>query len=208
MTLPSRSFCATVVLLAGTLTVSRLSETHRRDSLDQSLESIPNELSGWTALHSDTLPPGVLEVLKPSTYLSRIYEKRGSQLSLFIAYYAEQRAGESMHSPKNCLPGSGWQIWNFAAAFVPTESGLVKINQYSIQNSGDRRIVLYWYQSKKRVIASEYLGKLLTVRDALLEGKTAGSIVRIILPDKPRAPEEGKAFAAALIPKFQSCLGR
>ena len=71
-----------------------------------------------------------------------------------------------------------------------------------------RSLVFYWYQSPNRVIASEYLGKIMLVRDALFDGKTAGSIVRIVLPDVPESRDEGKAFATALIPEMQLCLGR
>ena len=208
MTLPSRWFSATVLLLAATLTVSTLSEVRHPGRLARTLSEIPTELAGWTSVRDGQLPEGVLEVLKPTSYLSRTYEKHGSQLTLFIAYYAEQRSGESMHSPKNCLPGGGWEIWRFDSALVPVRHGFAKVNEYSIQNSGTRSLVFYWYQSPNRVIASEYLGKIMLVRDALFDGKTAGSIVRIVLPDVPESRDEGKAFATALIPEMQLCLGR
>ena len=69
-------------------------------------------------------------------------------------------------------------------------------------------LVLYWYQSKERVIASEYVGKILLARDALMQNATAGSIVRIIVPDQPGALETARAFASELIPQMQRCFGR
>jgi EpsI family protein len=113
-----------------------------------------------------------------------------------------------MHSPKNCLPGSGWEIWKYDSAWIQTNTGKVKINKYSIENSGQRSLVFYWYQSKSRIIASEYLGKILLVQDALMDGRTAGSIVRIIVADVPGAAEEGASFAAKVIPQVQRCFGR
>jgi EpsI family protein len=208
MTLPSRWFNATVLILAATLTVSTLSEVRHPGRLARTLTNIPTELAGWTTVRDEQLATGVLAVLKPTSYLSRIYEKHGSQLTLFVAYYAEQRAGESMHSPKNCLPGGGWEIWRFDSALIPVGQSVAKVNEYSIQNGGARNLVFYWYQSNNRVIASEYLGKIMLVRDALFDGITAGSIVRIVLPDLPEARDEGRAFAAALIPEMQLCLGR
>jgi EpsI family protein len=113
-----------------------------------------------------------------------------------------------MHSPKHCLPGSGWEIWQQGSALVPVNGKEIEINQYRIENLGARELMFYWYQSRNRVFASEYLGKLLLARDTLLSGQTAGSIVRIMLPDVPGASQEGVAFAAKLIPEVWRCFGR
>lgn len=85
------------------------------------------------------------------------------------------------------------------------------VNNHSIQKGGERNIVLYWYQSGSRIIASEYLGKMLKMllmRDAISNGRTDGALVRIVLPDRPGAIEEGVGFASALIPEIARCFGR
>jgi EpsI family protein len=149
----------------------------------------------------------VLGKLLPTSYLSRTYQKGGRQIGLFIAYYAQQRGGESMHSPKYCLPGGGWEIWNYGSVSVAMGGGDVRINKYSVHNGGNRAVVLYWYQSRKRILASEYLGKILLVKDSLTDGNTAGSIVKITVADTPAAVAEGIQFAAEVIPRMQDCLG-
>lgn len=131
---------------------------------------------------------------------------RDRTLGLFIAYYAEQRAGESMHSPKHCLPGAGWEIWKYATVRVPLEHGNVPANRYSIQNGTSRALVLYWYQSRSRIIASEYMGKIMLIRDALINRSTAAAIVRITLADEPGALQSAVEFASKSIPELQFCL--
>jgi EpsI family protein len=84
---------------------------------------------------------------------------------------------------------------------------VVRINKYAIQNQGFRRLILYWYQSRNRIIASEYLGKVLLVKDTLIEGNTAGAIVRITMPDDPESAEEGPAFASDIVTEVQRCFG-
>ena len=199
-------FLGLFVILAATLAGSRFAERTRPEALATPLSTIPKEIAGWKNTAEESLSDGVLGTLKPTSYLARTYQKKGQQLGLFIAYYAQQRAGESMHSPKHCLPGAGWEIWDYGSAMVPVNGGQVKINRYSIQNAGARSVVLYWYQSRNRVIASEYLGRLLLIRDALVEGKAAGSIVRIVVADQPGAVNEGVRFAAEVIPQFQRCM--
>jgi EpsI family protein len=203
-----RPFALTVLLLAGTFMAVAFTARRLPESLRAPLDSIPPEVAGWSMVKQEQLDPHVLEVLLPSSYLSRTYHKKGLSASLFVAYYAQQRAGESMHSPKNCLPGSGWEIWHYDSASVPVNGRQVTINKYSIQNSGQRSLVFYWYQSRQRIVASEYLGKILLMRDALFDGRTAGSIVRIVLPDVAEASDAGLSFSAAVIPEIERCFGQ
>lgn len=203
----SAGYAGTVLLLSLTLGGYALSERRKPDFLAQPLDTVDKQMAGWSMTGNEPLTLGVLNRLQLTSYVSRAYQKEGKKLDLFIAFYSQQRAGESMHSPKHCLPGSGWEIWKHDTAMVPVAGGQVEINKYSIQNSGQRMLVFYWYQSKRRIIASEYMGKILLARDALMDGRTAGSIVRITLPDTPSAPGEAIAFASLLIPQVQKCFG-
>jgi EpsI family protein len=196
---------AVVTLLAGTLAFSAMAGRRRADTLALPLSTIPDQLAGWVSIGDRPLSDNVLGKLTPTSYLSRTYQKGGRQLGVFIAYYAQQRAGESMHSPKHCLPGSGWEIWDYGSAIVPVSAGGVRINRYSVHNGGVRALVLYWYQSRQRVIASEYVGKILLVRDALVDGNTAGSIVKITSADTPEALTDALEFASQLMPRVKSC---
>ncbi len=207
MTKISLRYVCTLLLLGATLGTYALSQQRSPDSLAQPLDTIDKHIAGWSMAGEEPLTEGVLGRLQLTSYVSRSYQKDGTRLGLFVAYYAQQRAGESMHSPKHCLPGSGWEIWKHGSALVPVNGQQIEINQYSIQNSGQRMLVFYWYQSRERILASEYMGKILLAKDALLTGHTAGSLVRVILPDVPSAPAEGVAFASALIPQMQRCLG-
>jgi EpsI family protein len=196
-----------LVLLAATLTASKLTAHRRSDVLAQPLDSISRKIQGFVGTENPPLTAGVLHELKCSSYLSRTYVKPGIQADLFISYYAEQRAGESMHSPKHCLPGSGWEIWDYGKTEVQSNGRSFVVNKYSIANSGERKLVLYWYQSKGRIIASEYMGKLLLARDALFQNSTAASIVRIIVPDQQGALDYARRFASELIPQVQRSFG-
>ena len=69
----------------------------------------------------------------------------------------------------------------------------------------DRALVLYWYQSHRRVVASEYWGKVYTVLDSVRYHRTDAAMVRIIVPipdgdDGRAAEEQATTFAQALFP--------
>jgi EpsI family protein len=127
----------------------------------------------------------VQAVLRADDYVLRRYESpNGKMLDVFIAYYEYQRAGESMHSPKNCLPGSGWTpLLNDYVSLGKLPNGKAALaNRYVIEKDGHREVVIYWYQANGRVIANEYLGKLYLVADALRTGRRDGAILRVTAP--------------------------
>jgi EpsI family protein len=198
---------ATIVLLIATVVLSGVASRRIPEPLVVPLDLISSQVSGFGAVRDQKLPDYTLRTLNATSYISRTYQKGPMQAELFVAFYAQQRGGESMHSPKHCLPGGGWEIWKQDSATVLVNGNPVQINKYSIQNSGARMLMFYWYQSKSRIYASEYLGKVLLARDTILTGHTAGSIVRVVVPDRPGAAEEGAAFAASIIPEVQRCFG-
>jgi EpsI family protein len=197
----------TLLLLTATLAASRLTSNRKADFLRAPLESIDRHLAGFTGVDNPQLTESVLAQLKPTEYLSRTYKKDDLAVDVFISYYAQQRAGESMHSPKHCLPGAGWEIWDYGSTAIPVGERSYTVNKYSIANAGQRMLVLYWYQSKGRIIASEYTGKFLLARDAMLQTSTAASIVRVIVPDRPGTLEAAQALASELIPQVRRCFG-
>jgi len=129
-------YICTLLLLGATLGAYTISTRRPPDFLALPLDTIDKQIDGWTMTGDEPLSQGVLGRLQLTSYVSRIYQKNGNRLGLFVAFYAQQRAGESMHSPKHCLPGSGWEIWKHGSAMVPVNGRQVEINQYSIQNSG------------------------------------------------------------------------
>jgi EpsI family protein len=180
-----------VVLIAITLLVSfgllrwlsTVSPNPKRDNLS----SLPKQAGGWAMVREDVLDDETAKVLKADDYVLRRYAGGPERLvDLFIAYYYTQKAGESMHSPKNCLPGSGWEIVNSDEVALPIDSATRSstINRYMIQKNADRALVLYWYQANGRVIASEYWAKLYLILDTLRTGRRDGAIVRFIVPIK------------------------
>ncbi len=74
----------------------------------------------WAMRENVQLDKETLGVLNADDILSRVYQNgsTGQIATLFVAYFETQRTGKAPHSPKNCLPGSGW---------VPSESGTIRI---------------------------------------------------------------------------------
>jgi EpsI family protein len=149
------------------------------------LQSFPTQLSAWTGTDI-ALQKDVLEVLGPGDFLLRIYQDPAEKqpfVNLFIAYFPSQRTGDTIHSPKHCLPGSGW---------LPVESSRVTLslpghspfpaNRYVIAKGDSRQLVLYWYWAHDRGVASEYWAKFYLVADSMRMNRSDGALVRITTP--------------------------
>ena len=101
-----------------------------------------------------------------------------------MAFFKTQRTGKTPHSPKNCLPGSGWEksTDDYLDVTIPGVAEPIHVNRYIVSKGDSKSLVLYWYQTPKRVVASEYRAKLLTVEDAIRYNRTDTALVRVIVP--------------------------
>jgi len=153
--------------------------------------------------------PNVLDVLQLGDYMMRVYVPMGSlsdaaretvpesdsapeakdeegqekYVSLYVGYYPSQRTGATYHSPKNCLPGAGWQFTAMERTAVEVPGAReIKINRAVVQKGAEKEVMLYWYHDRGRVIASEYSAKGYLIWDAITRNRTDGALVRIMIP--------------------------
>ena len=159
----------------------------------QPLHDLPFTLGAWTG-EEQPLQKEVVQAVGVSDYANRTYSRlAGTPVQLYVGYYASQRTGDTIHSPKNCLPGAGWDPIRSGYATIPLASGRkIVVNEYVIQQDQDKQLVFYWYQGRGRVIASEYVGKFWMVADAISRNRTDAALVRLVTPmndgeDKARA---------------------
>jgi len=201
----SLHYVLTLLLLSATLGASVWSDHRPPAVLAAPINSINTQIGGWTSVGNQRLGDTIVASLNATSYLSRTYRKDRTELDVFMAFYEHLRAGESMHSPKYCLPGGGWEFSDFKTVRLTNGEREAKINRAIVRRGAERQLLLYWYQSEPRVIASEYQSKFFLVWDGLVRGNLGGSIVRVMVPDLPGAEEAGLAFATQLIPEVQRC---
>jgi EpsI family protein len=77
----------------------------------------------------------------------------------------------------------------------------VEVNRYLLQRNGERELVLYWFMSHGRTVASEYRVKIDLVMDAIRWHRTDGALVRVIAPLRSN-DEAGEAAAEASLVSF------
>jgi EpsI family protein len=147
------------------------------------LAEVPRQFGSWNMSGEGYVDQETQEVLKADDTLSRVYRNAaGAEASLWVAAFRTQRNGKSPHSPKNCLPGSGWT--QLSSVNYPIDVGLaapIVVNRYVIVHGQERELVLYWYQSRDRVVADEFKAKFWVVADAIRLNRTDTALVRAIV---------------------------
>ena len=170
--------------------------------------SFPSQIGSWTG-QDEPIAPEFLKVLGPGDFLSRLYTTPAAgvpYVDFFVAYFPSQSTGDTIHSPKNCLPGSGWTPMESSYLQIPVPGRPpLEVNRYVIAQGGARDLVLYWYQAHGRTTPSEYWARLYLVADAIRMNRTDGALVRIITPIAPgettsSAQKRAVSFAQQAMP--------
>jgi EpsI family protein len=176
------------------------------------LSSFPTKVGNWNLRQEGVIDKETQDVLKADDLLTRDYASQSGDANLFIAFFKTQRNGQSPHSPKNCLPGSGWQQEETGRVDIPVEGGSIRINQYVVSKGGAQSVVYYWYQSQGRVIADEFAAKFYLISDSIKHHRSDTALVRVVVPipagQTARAEQLGTEFVQAFFPVVKAHLPR
>ncbi len=179
------------------------------------LAAFPQRVGAWQSIKDIPLEAEVLDVLKADDTLNRVYVMPGSDTPayFFIAFFKTQRTGSAPHSPKNCLPGSGWEPVEKPGVIsigVPGRPTPVVANRYVVARGDDKSVTIYWYQSHDRIIASEFAAKFWLISDAIRYRRSDTALVKVVIPvadgGVQKAVESGVQFVRAAYPAISAQL--
>jgi EpsI family protein len=201
-------FLVVAMLLAGTAVLLRARNTGESLPAHQPLAEFPMQAGPWRG-QDVPLQPEVRAILGDGDFLMRYYRAPDQPwVDFFLAYFPTQRTGSTIHSPQNCLPGAGWSPVNFARIPLPMAGpGEPKVNRYVISKGMDRQLVIYWYQSNGRVVASEYWAKIFLVADSLRRNRSDGALLRVVTPiyggeSEASAEQRAMSFIGEIYPQL------
>jgi EpsI family protein len=203
----SARFWTVVALLAGTALLLHARGNSDLIPVSEPLSQVPRTIAGWWG-NDIEIDQETLDVLGAGDFMSRVYThgEHEPPIGLFIGYFPTQRTGVTIHSPKNCLPGSGWAFESSQYVNLNDADGKAhRVGEYIIADGENRQFVIYWYQAHGRSVANEYLAKIYLVADAIRLNRTDGALVRVTTPiyhgeGKSAARARAEAFTAQVMP--------
>lgn len=179
-----KNFAIAVILLVATgVYVAFLSSVQAIPPL-RPISEFPARLGEFKQIGEDqTFSDAVMASLGVDHYIMREYrDKDGYSLWLYIGYYESQTEGQIIHSPKHCMPGSGWntiESKEIPLTVADSSYAKVKINEMVLQKGLEKQLATYWYHSRGRIVANEYMDRFYMVVDSLLKKRSDGALIRI-----------------------------
>lgn len=200
----TRSIIAALLILCGAVSLQFISISEAVPPR-KSFSDFPKEIGPWKGKESrfDNAIYDILGV--EDSFLANYMGPDGGHVQLYIGYYDSQRKGDLIHSPKNCMPGAGWKIIETDYTEVERGNGEpAKVIKMTLQNGKYKQLMLYWFHSRGRIIASEYWQKIYLVWDSITKRRTDGSFVRLLSPivdgNDEQALQNLSDFAEGLMP--------
>jgi EpsI family protein len=177
------------------------------------LSTFPKQIGDWVGKETH-IDEKIIKLLGVSDIVSCSYSNDyGRQIDLYVGFYQSQREGELIHSPRNCMPGAGWNFVREGKVFMNAEASdkqSILVNNILLQKGDERQIMFYWFQGRGRYITSEYMQKIYLVIDSITKRRTDEAFVRLIAPvidgDEQETIETLKSFTRHLIPLLQEYL--
>lgn len=166
------------------------------------LVDMPPVIGNWSKVQDGVIDQDTLNVLQSDDIINREFvNQNGQHANLFVAMFRSQRNGKAPHSPKNCLPGAGWvqQTTNTIHIDVPGYATPVEANRYVVAKGDFKAVVIYWYQSRERSVASEYWAKYYVIQDAIRYNRTDTSIIKVTTFVGPGGVEQADALGEDLV---------
>ncbi|MDY6853887.1 MAG: EpsI family protein [Thermodesulfobacteriota bacterium] len=204
-----QTLIASSIMILAMVGLSYLS--HRENICpNRPLSTFPRQIGEWVG-KEERFDHIVYEKLGvDDSFLCKYSMSDGNQIELYIGFYQSQHEGDLIHSPKNCMPGSGWAINHVSLEeiVIPNnDPGRVEVVKLILEKGAYKQVVIYWFQSRGRFISSEYMQKIYLVIDSIMRHRTDGSFVRLIGPvidnNEAKTTKNIKDFAKLIIPKLQ-----
>lgn len=177
------------------------------------LALLPTAVNRWQMTAEYPMEPEIQKVLKSDDSVNRMYSGPDGTVNLFIAYFLNQKQGKVPHSPQNCMPGNGWDPVRANIVKIPLLNSpeTIEVNYYVLLKGLEKNVVLYWYQSNGRVVASEYKAKIYTVLDSIRKRRSDTALVRVIINVPSSSTEDAsfrvaQEFVQSMFPKIKNHL--
>lgn len=177
---------------------------------NKSFSDFPKQVKSWRMISQAEFSDNVLKVLKPTDYIYRQYRSSdGRVVTLYLGFHGGGKGSGGIHSPKHCLPGSGWYEVSTKRGTLDTLGGKVNLVRAIYQMGENKELFLYWFQMMDRSIFDEYSLKLSEIKNSIMYRRRDESFIRISVPfvgDEAKAIAVGEQFARDFYPVIREFL--
>lgn len=183
----------------------------RDDAPAATFERIPAHTGMWKQVRALPLEQAVVEYLKPDSHIHREYSRLGGgeTVALLAVHYRSTRNGAGPHSPKHCLPGSGWSMRDEPAVITAAAGTTsIRVNEYTMRRGSQEILVRYWYQNSRRTWTAEAMAKVHLLTDLFQYQRSDAALVRVIASVGPASRNQVRSSLNDFIHDFYPLLSQ
>ena len=199
-----------VYLLLGLTALFIATHENIEVPVNKPLTDISTSLDEWTMVGQYHFDAQTLEALKPTDYLYRSYkDQAGNRVTLYLGYHSGGPGSGPIHSPKHCLPGSGWFEISEVKRTIQLAGKELPYIQAVYQNDDQKELFFYFFQVKGQVLTNEYSLKIAEITNSIFHKRRDSAFIRISVPfqgDLSEATAVGDRFLASIYPQIASVL--
>ncbi|UZP67549.1 EpsI family protein [Desulfovibrio mangrovi] len=146
--------------------------------------TFPAQLGEWMMQRSFSMTDGELRILQLSDYMLRRYASRdGAVVDLYVGYHGGGEETGPVHSPKNCLPGSGWLEQRIDTVSLALEDGQnITAMRAVYGKDGNVVVFYYWFDVLGVSYVDEFSLKFAEIMGVLLHNRRDALLVRVSVP--------------------------
>jgi EpsI family protein len=190
-----KSFAKILTILILTFAIALVIKYYRPSSLgDVNLDNFPLIIGQWHG-ERDVVSQPVLDLLNPVDIFSATYTNSdGAQIHLLFDFFSSDATFGGPHSPRNCLPGSGWVIQEVEHHNVSVNGRTIPAGRFALQFGATKRVMDFWYVTNFGETSNDYVFKLHLLLSSLTFKPRDVAFVRFIANDDPVSLEALEQF--------------
>lgn len=170
------------------------------------LGQLPLEKGEWIG-QVETLPSSILALLNPDQLFTATYVNRsGQSVNLFVDYFSPKNRAGAIHSPRNCLPGSGWVIIKSEPRPIMAAGKSIPASRFYLRLGESLQIMDFWYVTRLGETANDYRLKFNTMLSSLTLRPTDKAFIRFVSSADPRSVAAMEEFERLFIAEIYNRL--
>lgn len=181
-----KSFFIMLSILGVTLAFCQAIRRYRpAPSATVDFTTFPMQLEDWIG-RPDNVPDYVIDLLQPEQMFSATYtNSEGVRVQLFFDYFTSEGGSAGPHSPRNCLPGAGWQIRSVEENEIILSDRTVVAGRFDLGMENAGQVMDFWYITQYGETANDYVFKFYSMLSSLTFRPGDVGFVRLLADPTP-----------------------
>lgn len=169
---------------------------------DVNFDDFPLELGQWRG-KKENISQTVIDLLNPMDITSISYVNNdGVSIHLFFDYFSSDASFGGPHSPRNCVPGSGWIIENTFEKDIELDGRIIHSGVFELRFEKSFSVMEFWYVTHFGETANDYKFKLYELLSALTFSPRDVAFIRFVTSNDPRSLKALKEFQTLVVPEI------